>query len=90
MTVNIVKLGPLTNAVKDLCKQVTRLAEAYEMELAYSKGIHVKPPKADTSGPEPDVLYTDEELDTLREQLEAAGKMTPSLRKLFGEQDEES
>lgn len=84
MNVNIVRLGPVTAAIRDLCKQVTRLADAYEMDLA-DRGLHVKAPKADTSGPEPDVLYTNEEIDALMELAESEGKMTESLRRMYEE-----
>ena len=88
MNVNVVRLGPLTRAVKDLCTQVQRLADAYESELAYDKGLHMHPPKADTSGKDPDIGYTDPEMDAIREELEQQGKMTPSLQKFFGIEEE--
>ena len=40
-----------------------------EIELARD-GYNVRPPKADTSGPEPTVAYTDEEMDWAKEKYE--------------------
>jgi hypothetical protein len=87
MTVNLLRLGPLVKAVQELNEQVKRLADAYERKLA-EEGLYMQPPKTDTSGPEPEAIYSDEEMDWMREQLELRGKMTPEVRRMFGEPED--
>ena len=82
MNVTIVRLGPVTKQIAKLAAAVERLAYAYEMDLA-DRGLHVRPPKADTSGAEPETLYVDEEMDALRESIEEQGQMTPEMRRMF-------
>lgn len=82
MNLNIVRLGPVAKELSGIRKTLERLAEAYEMDLA-ERGLHVRAPQADTSGPEPDTLYTDSEMDWLREQLEKRGKLTPEMAEFF-------
>ncbi len=84
MNLNVVRLGPLTREVAGLRKAVERLAEAFELQLSY-EGLHVTPPKADTSGAEPETLYSDEERDAVIEMLERTGRMTDEMRdRLYG------
>lgn len=82
MNITIARLGPVTKELSGIRKTLERLAEAYEMDLA-ERGLHVRAPQADTSGPEPDTLYTDPEMDWLREQLEKSGKLTPEMADFF-------
>ena len=44
-----------------------------ELELA-DNGLHIRPAVADTSGPEPEISYVDEEQDYYRELEEELGK----------------
>jgi hypothetical protein len=44
----------------------------WEAELA-EQGLHIRPPKADVSGPEPELTYVDEEADALLELEEKLG-----------------
>src|SRR5262249_30405264 len=88
LNINIVRLAPVKNELAGIRKALERIAEAYEMDLAETKGLHVRPAKADTSGPEPEVLYSDDEMEWMRERLENSGKMTPELRRYFDGEDE--
>lgn len=67
MNVNVVRLKPIE-------KQLKRIADYMEIWMA-AQGVHVEPHKPDTSGPEPEVLYTDEERDWLREWQENEGRI---------------
>lgn len=60
----------IVRSLDKLTTQVTRLADLYESDLA-DRGLFVRPPKADTSGDEPEALYVDEEIDAVREFAEA-------------------
>lgn len=63
-----------------------RLATAYELSLG-SAGIGTG--KGDTA-PAPEAIYTDEEEDAVREQLEASGRLTPEMRAaLWGGEEKE-
>ena len=53
-------------------RQLERLADAYEADLA-SRGIFMRDP-AKPEGPEPELSYTDEEADYVRELKEKLGK----------------
>ena len=82
MNVNIIRLGPVQRELAGIRKALERMAAAKEMEMAH-QGLHMQPPKADTSGADPDVVYPDLELEALREELEQSGKMTPALERIF-------
>lgn len=69
MQINLIKLKGVIVELRRIGNGIERLAECWELQLA-SEGIHVKPPKADTSGPEPTVDYTEEDLDWARENIE--------------------
>lgn len=53
-------------------KQLARIADALEAFLIYND-IPIGPRKPDTSGEEPEVMYTDEERDFIREYKEEMG-----------------
>jgi hypothetical protein len=72
MNITLVKLKGVVEALLVIAEQLTRIADSMEMDLAY-KGIHLTPPKADVSGEAPELAYTDEEEDFLREYEEAMG-----------------
>lgn len=61
--------------LKGVERQLERIASALEVWMA-AQGVNVIVPKADTSGPEPEVLYTDEEQDAIQEIKEAAGQVS--------------
>lgn len=69
MNITLIKLKGVVIALNAICTQLTRLADCWEVELAQT-GVHMKPPKADTSGPEPTVQYTEEDMDWARENIE--------------------
>ena len=50
-------------------RALERIADCWETELS-EQGIHMRPPKADVSGPEPTISYVDEELDFVRESVD--------------------
>ena len=63
------KVGALAMILRRLTqigKELKRIADLYQMDLAL-RGVFVEPPKADTSGDKPEVLYTDPERDWARE-----------------------
>jgi hypothetical protein len=62
-------IRPVLKRLDALTAQIKRLADAYEESLA-QQGLHMHPPKADTSGDEPEALYTDEEMDAARDLVE--------------------
>lgn len=68
MNITLLRLRPVVKELREIRHELTRLADCWELELA-QQGVHVRPPKADTSGPEPTVAYTDEEEDYMRETI---------------------
>jgi hypothetical protein len=62
-------IRPVLKRLDNLTTQLARLADAYEQDLA-QRDIYVRPPQADTSGDEPEALYTDEEMDAARDMVE--------------------
>lgn len=72
MNITFVKLKGLTQELKGIRLACERLAACWEAELA-DRGHHMSPPRADTSGPPPELLYVNEEADALRELEEALG-----------------
>lgn len=90
MNLNVIRLAPVTAQLKRIGDLLERMVVAYELELA-EQGIHVRAPQADTSGPEPQTLYSDEEMDALRDELIARGRYTASVQRVFegAEPDEE-
>lgn len=69
MNISFIRLKSVIKELRGIRTELSRLAECWELELA-QQGLHVRPPKADTSGPEPTVEYTDEEMDWARENIE--------------------
>jgi hypothetical protein len=69
MNINFLRLKGVVRELAGIRRELERLADCWEVELA-DKGIHMRPPKADVSGPEPTVVYTDEEADWTRETIE--------------------
>lgn len=69
MQITLVKLKGVVLELRGIRRELERLADCWEMELSQG-GIHMRPPKADTSGPEPTIEYTDEEMDWVRESVD--------------------
>jgi len=69
MNINLIKLKSITAELRLIRHELSRIADCLEAELSL-KGYNVKPPKADTSGPPPELLYTDEEMDWIVEEEE--------------------
>jgi hypothetical protein len=69
MNITLIKLRGVTVELRGIRTQLERIADCMEMELAQN-GVNMRPPKADTSGPEPTITYVDEELDWARETVE--------------------
>ncbi len=59
----------MVRELRTISSQLERLADCWEAELG-EKRIYLRPPKTDTSGPEPTVAYTNEEEDFLRETID--------------------
>ena len=72
LNVNFIKLKGVTRLLDRIASACERLANCWEAELA-EQGYHMSPPKADTSGPEPELTYVDEEADALSEMEERLG-----------------
>ncbi len=71
----LARMKPTAKALRGCEVQLTRIAVALEQLLAREYGIHMQPHHADTSGAEPEALYTDEEKDFLQEWKERTGKV---------------
>lgn len=69
MNINLIKLKGVVRELSGIRHELSRLADCWELELAH-QGVFVKPPKTDTSGPEPVLKYTDEEEDYVNELIE--------------------
>lgn len=69
MNIGFIKLKSVIAELRGIRTELARMADCWELELA-QQGLHVRPPKADTSGPEPTVTYVDEEEDAVRETVE--------------------
>lgn len=82
MQINLIKLKGIVVELKGIRHELSRLADCWEMELA-QQGVNIRPPKADMSGPDPTIGYTDEEEDWARELIEQAdarlGKPKPEV-----------
>ncbi len=74
MNLSLFRLRPVVKALNGIWAELKRANDMKETELAY-QDIHIKPPIADTSGEEPETMYTDEQADAIREMLEAYGKV---------------
>lgn len=74
MNIGLFRLRPLLRELKGIRGELQRMNDIRETELAY-QGLHIKPPIADTRGPEPETLYTDEAADAIREMQEELGKI---------------
>lgn len=69
MQITLVKLKGVTLELRGIRRELERLADCWEAQLAES-GIHMRPPRADTSGAEPTISYVDEEEDYVRETVD--------------------
>ena len=72
MNIAWVKLKGVVQSLNRIASACERLAACWEAELA-ERGHYMSPPKADTSGPEPELTYVDEEADALAEIEERIG-----------------
>lgn len=68
MNINLLRLKPVVKELQGIRVELSRLADCWELELA-QQGLNIRPPKADTSGPEPSIEYTDESMDWARENI---------------------
>lgn len=69
MNINLMRLRPVVKELRAIRDQLERLADCWEVELA-EKGYNMRPPKTESSDPEPTVEYIDEEMDWARETLD--------------------
>lgn len=74
MNITWLRLRPLLKTLQGIQYELRRANDIREFELAHMHNLHVQPPKADTSGEEPESLYVDEEADYYRELAEELGK----------------
>ena len=56
--------------LESIGKDLGRIAEALEVYLAYEYSYQSKPPVVDTSGPEPEVTYTNQDKYDINEIAE--------------------
>jgi hypothetical protein len=69
MNINLIRLKGLIRELSRIADAAERIAVCEERKLS-EDGIYVRPIKQDTTGPEPSVSYSDEELDYLNEFIE--------------------
>ena len=75
MNINWLRLKGLIKPLDRIATACERLADCWETELA-QQGLHMRPPKADLSGPDPELTYVDEEADALAEiEAKLRGRM---------------
>lgn len=74
MNIGLFRFRPLIKELRGIHYELRRANDIRELELAHLHDLHVKPPKADTSGPEPESLYVNEEADYFRELAEELGR----------------
>jgi hypothetical protein len=60
MNITIGRMKPTVSTLRGVREELKRIADCLEMYLANEHNLHVRPPKADTSGAEPQAIYTDE------------------------------
>ena len=72
MNISFLRLKGVVRSLDRIASACERLAACWEAELA-EQGHYMSPPKADTSGPEPELTYVDEEADALAEIEERLG-----------------
>lgn len=75
MNIAFLRLRPLLKALQGIQYELRRANDIKEFELAHVQNLHVRPPVADTSGVEPESMYTDEQADYFRELKEEMGKI---------------
>jgi hypothetical protein len=68
------RFRPVITALRGIHAELKRMNDIRELELAH-QNLYIKAPKADTSGPEPEVTYTSEVEDYFRELAEEKGKV---------------
>lgn len=73
MNISLMRLKPIVRELHAIRTELQRMNDIKELELAYN-GVYIRPPVADTSGAEPETLYTNEETDFFRELSEELGK----------------
>ena len=66
MNISLIRLKGVVRSLDRIASACERLAACWEAELA-ERGHYMSPPKADVSGPEPELTYVDEEADALAE-----------------------
>jgi hypothetical protein len=78
MNIALIRLKGVVREMSRIASACERIASCWEAELA-EKGHYMSPPKADLSGPEPELTYTDEEADALAEiEAQLKGSKRPS------------
>ena len=69
MNISLIRLKGVIREMAGIRSALERIAECEEIRLGM-EGYNVRPPKADTSGPEPTVTMVDQEEDWMRETFE--------------------
>lgn len=84
MNITVSRMRPTVNTLRGIREQLERIADSMEMYLSYVHNVNVRPPHADTSGPAPQAIYTDELqilVNEMREQEARMGSLGRDLPK---------
>ena len=73
MNFGLFSFRPVLKELRLIRLALDRMNDIRKTELAH-QGLHIRPAVADTSGPEPEISYVDEEQDYYRELEEELGK----------------
>lgn len=68
------RFRPLIRELSGIHRELKRMNDMRELELAH-QGLYATAPRADTSGPDPVALYTNEQADYYRELQEELGQL---------------
>lgn len=75
MNITVSRMKPTVNTLRGIREELRRIADSFEMYLSYVHNINTRPPQADTSGPAPQAIYTDELKMLLEEMRENEARM---------------
>jgi len=82
MNINLIKLKSVVTELRGLRVACERIADALEAELSVKYNYNLRPPKTDTSGPEPTVDYEDEEMSWAREEIDHIKRREDALKEM--------
>jgi hypothetical protein len=80
MNINLMRLKGVITELRGLRVACERIADALEVELQQKYNYNLRPPRTDTTGPEPTVDYEDEEMSWARETVEHIKRREEALK----------